>query len=1375
MSAPAYPSPELLHKIILLQSALLKITDEKQLCETVVTALTGLDLVQGSAICVEGSLVASTLSVADLTPSCPLLGVKGSIRCPVCPFQSIAGLLQIPLTTPRREYGGLILEIRMGKSVDPILPYFQNVAELIALHIENQYSQSEYKRLNRELEKRLEERASMLYKREQHLLLVLDASGMGIWEWDIPTDSLQWNARTYQIFGLQPDAHIDSFGAYLEQVPESDRLQIATEIEQFLKNSTPGAEFHIEHSINRGDQRRWIEAWGRLLPDELGRQEKLLGVVMDITDRKKAEVEAALSKERYQTYMHATSEGIFCIEFDHPVDITRPVEQIITQFFNSHIVEVNESFARMSGFSTKEELIGKSIAVLKGWEDAPANREYLAHFINNGYQLLDETVERKDKSGSTRIVLSSLFGVHSNNTLVRLWGVLRDITTLKTAEEQLRIHAQKLTDQKEFVQKIFDSSPTILYIYDLGERRTVVRNRNVASTMGFSSEQIIAMGDRLFSLLMHPEDIPRILEHNEQLQYLPDHQSASIEYRMKDIHGRWHWVLSYHTPFRRDTQGKVTQVLGASIDITKQKEAEQHSRRNEEELRITLSSIGDGVIVTDLEGKVIRMNGTAEKLTGYNLGEAFRKDIADVFRIINAQTRLPVSDPVAKVLATGKVLGLANHTMLLARDGNEYHIADAASPIIDEAGKVRGVVLVFSDVTESYRLHQQIQEKRDQLELAMSGGELGAWEWTIATDELRFDSRSAQMLGYRIEELEPHFKTIIRLVHEEDYPQVIEKLMTHLKNRTNLFEAEFRVHSRSGEIIWMLSKGKVIAWSETGTPKKVCGILMDITVRKEREREMVLSTERYRTFMKETVEGIYRFEFTEPIPNTIPSDEQVALIYDRARIAEVNESFARMYGYDGAEKLIDMELARFHGGRDIQENIAFLKAFVEHGYRVEHALSFEVDRHGKRKFFSNNVFGILEDGKLVRVWGTQTDVTDMKMKEEALRYHIKELGEQKKFVQKIFDTNPGAMYLFDITENRVILQNHNVADLLGYSEEEIMEMGLEIIPILGHPDDVPRIMEHFEKLRLLPNDEMLNLEYRMKDKEGAWHWFLSYDIPFLRNTDGTVRQILGNATEITELKGIQEKLHFHTRELARANRALENANIRLKELDKMKSEFVSMASHELRTPITAVLGFTQTLLAPDLHLDQGKRHSYLKIVEKEANRLRKLAEGLLDISKIEAGISDLKREPVNLEALLNDIISSWKIASDKRVVIESDDAGKAWFYADKEQLRRVFINILENAFRFGNEVQVRICGSETERKVEISDNGPGIAQEHLTRIFRKFYRVREQRQPGGGSGLGLAIVKDIIDAHGGRIWAESKLGKGTTFHILLPVLKPAPR
>jgi two-component system cell cycle sensor histidine kinase/response regulator CckA len=218
-------------------------------------------------------------------------------------------------------------------------------------------------------------------------------------------------------------------------------------------------------------------------------------------------------------------------------------------------------------------------------------------------------------------------------------------------------------------------------------------------TLGWSVEEMLA---RPFLEFIHPDDHAATLREVERLIVAGEKVLRFVNrYRHQD--GSWRWLSWKATP----QPGGLMYATGR--DITELRQAEEALRRSEESLSVTLNSIGDAVLATDTEGRVTRLNPVAEKLTGWPQAEALGRPVAEVFHIINETTRAPGVIPVDKVLATGEIHGLANHTILIARDGAERPIADSAAPIRDHEGRIIGVVLVFRDVS---------QDRKTELELA---------------------------------------------------------------------------------------------------------------------------------------------------------------------------------------------------------------------------------------------------------------------------------------------------------------------------------------------------------------------------------------------------------------------------------------------------------------------------------------------------------------------------------------------------------------------------------------------------------------------------------------------------------------------------------
>jgi two-component system, OmpR family, phosphate regulon sensor histidine kinase PhoR len=229
--------------------------------------------------------------------------------------------------------------------------------------------------------------------------------------------------------------------------------------------------------------------------------------------------------------------------------------------------------------------------------------------------------------------------------------------------------------------------------------------------------------------------------------------------------------------------------------------------------------------------------------------------------------------------------------------------------------------------------------------------------------------------------------------------------------------------------------------------------------------------------------------------------------------------------------------------------------------------------------------------------------------------------------------------------------------------------------------------------------------------------------------------------------------------------------------EKSRRDFIANVSHELRTPLTSIQGYVETLVE-DPNPAHATTREFLGIILKNATRMNRLTEDLLALASVESPDYKVQQQPMRASALVDDAIESMGgMVVDSSVELESAGAPDEMVMADPDAMNQVFGNLIENALKYGKTgKRIRVGARMVESDVEFSvqDFGPGIAFEHLERIFERFYRIDKARsRESGGTGLGLAIVKHIVQAHGGRIWAESELGTGATFHFTLP-LAPSP-
>jgi len=234
---------------------------------------------------------------------------------------------------------------------------------------------------------------------------------------------------------------------------------------------------------------------------------------------------------------------------------------------------------------------------------------------------------------------------------------------------------------------------------------------------------------------------------------------------------------------------------------------------------------------------------------------------------------------------------------------------------------------------------------------------------------------------------------------------------------------------------------------------------------------------------------------------------------------------------------------------------------------------------------------------------------------------------------------------------------------------------------------------------------------------------------------------------------------------------------RIEAAEKSRREFIANVSHELRTPLTSIQGYVETLIE-DAETPSETTREFLGIILKNATRMNRITEDLLALAGVESPDYKLALQPTRASALVRDAIESLGgVVVDSKVELEFAGAPETLVMADPDAMNQVFGNLIENALKYGkNGKRIRVGARLLESEVEftVKDFGPGIASEHLDRIFERFYRVDKARsRESGGTGLGLAIVKHIVMTHGGRIWAESELGHGAAFHFTLPLVPEA--
>jgi PAS domain S-box-containing protein len=279
-------------------------------------------------------------------------------------------------------------------------------------------------------------------------------------------------------------------------------------------------------------------------------------------------------------------------------------------------------------------------------------------------------------------------------------------------------------------------------------------------------------------------------------------------------------------------------------------------RISEQRWVATLVSIGDAVIATDLEGKIAFMNAVAEDLTGWTFADASKKPVMDVFNIIKEQTRKGVDSPVSMVLREGTVVGLANHTILIRKDGAEVPIDDSSAPIRDKDGTTSGVVLVFRDISDRKRAEEERRLTNERLNLAQTAVGSGVWDWDVSTGHINWSDRMFELFGLDSAKTTASFDAWKAVLHPEDVETAGLRIDNALKQGTGL-NSDYRVILADGQTRWINATGKG-EYDDNGNPVRMIGSCMDITERKQIEEELHRSRDELELRVQERTESLRR-------------------------------------------------------------------------------------------------------------------------------------------------------------------------------------------------------------------------------------------------------------------------------------------------------------------------------------------------------------------------------------------------------------------------------------------------------------------------------------------------------------------------------------
>jgi PAS domain S-box-containing protein len=823
------------------------------------------------------------------------------------------------------------------------------------------------------------------------------------------------------------------------------------------------------------------------------------------------------------------------------------------------------------------------------------------------------------------------------------------------------------------------------------------------------------------------------------------------------------------------------------IKSAEQLKTAQALQESEMRYATTLASIGDAVIATDTDGRITFVNTVAEKLTGWTFHEALMLPVTDVFNIINEYTRQEVDNPVAKVLQLGGIVGLANHTILIRKDGTQVAIDDSGSPIKDLHGKIMGVVLVFRDITERRQAEEKLRQANERLELAQRASGAGVWDWDITTGHLEWSSELFDLFGLDPQKDIASFEVWNSVLHSEDLEIAGLRIDQALKDHTGL-NSEYRIIRPDGQLRWInaLGHGK---YDDLGRPVRMMGICIDITVRKKTEEALRKSEERAQARSVEM----------ELVLNSVPAAIWIAHDPLALHITGNKLSYEWLHIPSGvnasksAPKGERPETFRmFKDGNELQpaEMPVQLSAM---GKEIQDYEFTFVYPDGTKRYVLGNAMPLFNDnGKPRGSVSSFIDITKRKQAEEALRNSEEEY-------RYLVENAPICIYELDFVGRRFKRVNDVMCQVLGYTRNELMA---------SDPSDLLdeeswlRFQERISRVLVgEPIDE--SVEYRILGKYGKEIW-AALRVK-LMHTDGKFDGALVFAQDITERKrmedalreardGLESKVLERTIELSEAKEELECTNEELREeiedhkrteealwvakdeaeaAAKAKAAFMANMSHELRTPMNAVIGFTSLLLDEDL---SPEHKELIEGIRNGGEAMMTLIGNILDFSRAEKKKIELEHRPISLRHCVEESLDMVALEADKKglnLAYTVSYGTPDTIIGDHGRLRQILVNLLSNAVKFTDIGDVSVSVSSQAVEVNkcllhfsVKDTGIGIPQDKIGIIFEPFTQLeRTISRKREGVGLGLAITRNLVELMDGKIWAESITGQGTTIHV----------
>ena len=1009
-------------------------------------------------------------------------------------------------------------------------------------------------------------------------------------------------------------------------------------------------------------------------------------------------------------------------------------------------IYVNEAHARIYGRS-REEMLGKTWRDLIPPEQVGSEEAAWARCIEGGEVrhleipgiLGDGTVGHHQVAG---VPQRDAHGAYAGHVCI-------------VQEHHQRVRAaERLRESEERFRELVEGSRDLIWSADEQGRLTYL-NPAVERILGISPSEAIG---RHYSEFLAPGQeekaarlFAQVLAGGELMPYELTFRKPSGEEVSLSICARA--VLS--------ADGRPLGAQGTARDVTCLKRAEARLALYGDIIAHSSEAIG----ILDLEGRYVEQNEAHRALLGCSdeelLGQTpavhfgeevfarmqrdleregrFRAELkarhrsgewrdieVSVFLVRNAQNE-PVCYVGLKRDITERVrveAELARHRLHL-----EEMVEERTSQVREANARLE------REVAERKQAEEALRQSEARLKLAQSAADVGTWDWDIEANRVTCSERYFQLYGLPSGSGMPSFEDWLAVVHPEDRERVIQEVQQALEG-TGPYGSEYRVVWPDGSVHWLASKGTVIR-DEAGRLKRMIGADIDITERKRAEEALAADTR----LMEALFEGSHNpLVYFDRGFNFVRVNEAYAQSCRRTKEELLGRNHFEFFPHEANEAI-------FARVRDTGEPyMALARPFVFPDH-PEWGETYWDWRLTPVKDAAGQVEGLVFS--LVNVTERVRRLQELELARQRIEELARREEERASWLATILDQLPIGVAIAQAPEGRLVFTNSAAVRLWGRAPVSLsMERYHEAWTFLDAEG------------RLIPGPQ-LPLARTVRDGVS----FINEEITLVRD-DGAQVPLMFNAVPLFEEGRITGGAVVFWDVTAQ-----KEAQRRMEEASRLKDEFLSLASHELKTPVTSIKIYADLATRrPDMMRERFPQ--LMATLGRQADQLVSLVNDLLDVSRLQLGRMPINLQRLDLSELVHEVCQRSRPTFEGRPLYYPRSEEPLPVEADPLRIEQVLHNLLDNAVKYSPEsaaIEVRLARREGTAVIEVSDQGIGITPEAMPHIFERFFKPRTQQAVFGGLGLGLYICKEIVERHGGRIWATSVPNEGSTFYVELPL------